>query len=100
MGGLILDLLHILAGVEYQPGAGKGQVQQHVDFIKGEPVLHLALEAVEQHLAVVDIGVHHAAVFPAAVFFDEGNGSVKVADGDQWLDAVLMALVKNAVVEG
>ena len=69
MGGLILDLLHILAGVEYQPGAGKGQVQQHVDFIKGEPVLHLALEAVEQHLAVVDIGVHHAAVFPAAVIF-------------------------------
>ena len=100
MGGLILDLLHILAGVEHQPCAGKGQVQQHVDLIKGEPVLHLAFEAVEQHLAVVDVGVHHAAVFPAAVFFDEGNGSVKVADGDQRLNAVLMALVKNAVVEG
>ena len=75
-------------------------MQQHVDLVEGEPVLHLALEAVEQHLAVVDIGVHHAAVLPAAVFFDEGNGGVKVADGDQRLDAVFMALVKNAVVEG
>ena len=75
-------------------------MQQHIDLVEGEPVLHLALEAVEQHLAVVDVGVHHAAVLPAAVFFDEGNGGVKVADGDQRLDAVLMALVKNAVVEG
>ena len=47
MGGLILDLLHILAGVEHQPCTGKGQVQQHVDLVEGEPVLYLALEAVE-----------------------------------------------------
>lgn len=100
MGSLILDLLHVLAGIEHQPCAGKGEVQQHIDLVEGEPVLHLALETVEQHLAVMDVGVHHAAVFPAAVFFDQRNGGVKVADGDQRLDAVLMALVKNAVVEG
>ena len=69
MGSLILDLLHVLAGIEHQPCAGKGEVQQHIDLVEGEPVLHLALETVEQHLAVVDVGVHHAAVFPAAVFF-------------------------------
>ena len=100
MSGLILDLLHILAGVEHQPCAGKGEMQQHIDLVEGKPVLHLALEAVEQHLAVVDVSIHHAAVLPAAVFFDQGNGGIKVADGDQRLDAVLMALVKNAVVEG
>ena len=100
MGGLVLDLLGILAGVEHKARTGEGQVQQHVDLVEGEPVLHLALVAVEQHFAVVHIGIHHAAVFPAAILFDEGNGGVEVADGDKRLDAIFMALVEHRIVEG
>ena len=98
--GPILDLLHILARLEHQTGAHKGHVQQHVDLVEGQPVLDQPAEVVEQHLAVAHKGVDHAAVFPAAVLLDQRNGGVKVADGDQRLDAVLAALLEHAAVEG
>ena len=81
VSGLILDLLHILAGRKEQTGSHKGHVEQHVDLVEGQPVLDLAPEALEQHLTVVGVGIHHPAVFPAAVLFDQGNGGIKVAQG-------------------
>ena len=98
MCSLIFDLLRVFAVVEHKASAGKGKMQQHIDLVEGKPVFHLALVAVKQDAAVVHIGVHHAAVLPAAVLFDEGNGGVEVADGHQRFDAVLMALIKQVFV--
>ena len=33
--------------------------------------------------------IHHPAVFPTAVLFDQGNGGIKVAQGHQRLNAIL-----------
>src|SRR5699024_6140866 len=71
-----------------------------VDLVEGQPVFHLVLVALKQHLAVLHVQVHQLAAGPAVVFFDQGIGQLVVADGDQRLDAVLFAAVKDAVVEG
>lgn len=97
---LILHLLYVFARMEHQPCAGEGQMQQHVDLVEGQPVFHLAPVPVEQHLTVMHIGIHHAAVLPAAVFFDEGNGRIKVADGNKRLDPIFMAFIEHGIVEG
>ena len=99
VSGLILDLLHVLAGRKEQTGSHKGHVEQHVDLVEGQPVLDLAPEALEQHLTVVGVGIYHPAVFPAAVLFDQGNGGIKVAQGHQRLNAVLVALIKELLIE-
>ena len=100
VSGLILDLLHVLAGRKEQTGSHKGHVEQHVDLVEGQPVLDLAPEALEQYLTVVSVGIHHPAVFPAAVLFNKSNGCIEVADGHQRFDAVLVALVEEGIVEG
>ena len=100
VSGLILGLLHILARLEEQTGPHEGHVEQHIDLVEGQPVFDLALVAVEEDVAVVDVGVHHPAVFPAAVLFNKGNGCIEVADGHQRFDAVLVALVEEGIVEG
>ena len=74
-------------------------MQQHVDLVEGEPVFHLSLVAVKQHFTVVHIGIHHAAVLPAAILFYEGNGGIEVADGHKRFNAVFVALIKHILIE-
>ncbi len=59
--------------------------------------MHLALVPAEDDVAVAQEEVHHLAVFPAAVL-GQAHGCLVVADGDQWLDAVLVAAVKDCIV--
>ena len=99
VGGLVFGLQHVFARLKQQAGPHKGHVEQHVDLIERQPVFHFARKAAEQHLAVVGVGVHHPAVFPAAVFLDECNGGVEVAESDQRLNAVFVTLVKKALVK-
>src|SRR5699024_12135696 len=72
----------------------------HIYLVEVQTLFHLVLVACKDGGAVFQVGVDHPAVFPAAVFLDQGDGGVKVADGDQRLYAVLAALVKQAVVKG
>src|SRR5699024_10965284 len=87
VGGAVFDFGGVLALFKEDARAHEGQVQQHVDLVEGQPVFHLVLVAGKDGGAVFQVGVDHPAVFPAAVFLDQGDGGVKVADGDQRLDA-------------
>ena len=82
MGGQILDGLLVLALLEHQAGAHEGQVQDHVDLVEGEPVLHQALVAGEEHAGEVLVEVDELAVAPTAVFLDEVDGAIEVRDRD------------------
>ena len=100
MSGLILGLFDVLAGLKQQPRPHEGHVQQHVDLVEGQPVFYLIFIAAEDDVAVVDVGIHHPAVFPAAILLNERDGRIEVADGDQRFDAVLAALIEQRIVEG
>ena len=75
-------------------------MQNHIDLVKGEPVLHQALVASEDRGREVLVEVDELAVAPAAVFLDEVNRAVEVRDGHERLDAVLLALAEHVLVEG
>ena len=100
MSGLILGLFDVFAGLKQQPRPHEGHVQQHVDLVEGQPVFYLIFIAAEDDVAVVDVGIHHPAVFPAAILLNERDGRIEVADGDQRFDAVLAALIEQRIVEG
>ena len=100
VGGQVLDGLLVLALLKDQAGTHKRQVQDHVDLVKGEPVLHQALVAGEDRGREVLVEVDELAVAPAAVLLDEVNGAIEVRDGHERLDAVLLALAEHVLVEG
>ena len=99
VSGTVLDLFGILAFLEQDACAHERHVEQHVDLVEGQPVLDFAGVTGEDGGAVFQVGIDHAAVFPAAVLLDEGDGGIKVADGDERLDAVLQALVDHLLIE-
>ena len=98
--GEVLDGLLVLALLKDQAGAHERQVQDHVDLVEGEPVLHQALVTGEEHRGEVLVEVDELAVAPATILLDEVNGAVEVRDGDERLDAVLLALAEHVLVEG
>ena len=100
MGGQVLDGLLVLALLKDQTGTHKRQVQNHIDLVEGEPVLHQALVAGEDRGREVLVEVDELAVAPAAVLLDEVNRAVEVRDGHERLDAVRLALAEYILVEG
>ena len=74
-------------------------VLQHVDLVEGEPVLHQALVLGEDGTAQVEEEVDAAAVRPAVVLLGEAHGDLVVADGDERLDAPLLALREHGTIE-
>ena len=70
-----------------------------VDLVEGQPVLYLVLVALKDGLAVVHVETDQLAGSPAVVLFHQSVGQLVVADGDQRLDAVLLAAVEHTVVE-
>ncbi|MNZ44372.1 hypothetical protein D3C78_620030 [compost metagenome] len=100
VGRLVFDLLLVLPLLEHQAGAGEGAVQQYVDLVEGEPVLHQAVELLEAGAGIAGEKVHHLAVAPGAVLHHQVHGHVEVAQGHQGLDVVLSALLEQRPVEG
>ena len=96
---LIFDLGRILAFFKDKTRAHKRQVQQHIDLVECDPVFNQILIVFKQHLAVLQVGIDHASVFPAAVPFDEFYRRIKMIDRDQRFDAVLPAFFKQGTVE-
>ena len=70
-----------------------------VDLVEGQPVLYLVLVALKDCLAVVHVELDQFPGSPAVVLFHQSIGQLVMADGDQRLDAVLLAAVEHAVVE-
>ena len=99
VGGQVLDGLLVLALLKNQAGTHKRQVQDHVDLVEGEPVLHQTLVAGEDRGREVLVEVDELAVAPAAVLLDEVDRAVEVRDGHERLDAVRLALAEHVLVE-
>ena len=96
----LIQLLVAQLGLGGQDGtADKGLVQNGVDLVERDPVLHLALVPLKQDLAVFQVQVDHDAVAPAVVLAGQGQGRFVVGNGDERLDAVLVALVNDIIVE-
>ncbi len=100
VGGQVLDGLLVLALLKDQTGTHKRQVQDHIDLVKGKPVLHQTLVAGEDRGREVLVEVDEFAVAPAAVLLDEMNRAVEVRDSHERLDAVRLALAEHILVEG
>ena len=100
VGGQVLDSLLVLALLKDQTGTHKRQVQDHIDLVKGKPVLHQTLVAGEDRGCKVLVEVDELAVAPAAVLLDEVNRAVEMRDGHERLDAVRLALAEYVLVEG
>ena len=100
VGGQVLDGLLVLALLKDQTGTHKRQMQDHIDLVKGEPVLYQALVAGEDRGREVLVEVDELAVAPASVLLDEVDGAVEVRDGHERLDAVRLALAEHVLVEG
>ena len=75
-------------------------MEHRVDLVEGEPVPDPAAIALEQGAGVALEEADEAAVGPAVVGARQVQRGLIVADGDQWLDAVLLELVEDPVVEG
>jgi len=75
-------------------------VQDRVDLVEGEPVLHPAAVPVEEHPDIPLVEPDEVAGDPAVVRLGEVQRGLVVRDRDQWLDAVLLQFVQDAVVEG
>ena len=71
-----------------------------VDLVEGEPVGHLVLVALEHGGGVLHEEVDELAALPAVVLLDQVVGHLVVRQRHERLDAVLLALVEHAVVEG
>ena len=71
-----------------------------VDLVEGHPILDLALVAAEKRLGIALKGVDHVTARKPVVLLCQVKRHVKVVEGNHGLDTVLMALVKDLVVEG
>ena len=100
VGGQVLDGLLVLALLKDQTGTHKRQVQDHIDLVEGEPVLHQSLVAGKDRGREVLVEVDELAVAPAAVLLDEVNRAIEVRDGHERLDAVRLTLAEYVLVEG
>ena len=84
-------------------GGVAGERQEHdgvVDLVEGQPVVHEALELAEARRGIAHEVVDGLAVLPAAAVLLEVERRVKVPDGHERLDAVLVHLLEHVLVEG
>ena len=70
-----------------------------IDFVEGHPVLDLVLVALEADFSEADEEVDGLAVGKAAIILGQVEGHFEVAQGDYWLNAILVHFVKQVVVE-
>ena len=87
----------------FYAAGGKHGSQIHgsgIDFIKGNPVAHLVLIAVEDGSAVSLIQANQLPRSPAVIFLHQRIRQLIVADCYQRLDAMRPAAVKHAVIKG
>ena len=91
MQGLIALLrdIHLIVHVggalvqDAQPGVDAKGIHSGIDLVEGEPVMHLALVAIENRLAVMQVIIDQAAIHPAIEVLGQIKRIFIVADGDK-----------------
>ncbi len=96
--------LAIFARLVFQAGIGEGcevfvEVGLVVDLVEGHPVLHFVLITLKRHAGKAHKEVDQFAVAPAAIFAHQVIGHFEVREGNNRLDAVLQALIKQIVIK-
>ena len=99
MGRLILDLLFIFAFFKAEPRPHKGCMEDHVNFIEGQPVLDQALVAGKESAAETLVKFQHLTAPPPTILLNQVHGTVKVSNSHQGLNAVLVAFLKEIFVK-
>ena len=97
--GLVFDLLLILSFFETQPRPHKRRMQDHIDFIEGEPMGHIISIPLKQYPAKTQITADHPPVPPSAVFLNQVNGTIKMRDRHQWTNMIFSAFFKYIFIE-
>ena len=97
--GLIHQAVHILGLVIIDAKAAEPHDGQQIDLIADNPVFHLALVALKQHLSIAHKVVNDLAVAKAAQLGDEVEGNVIMTDRDDGLHAVRNDFINQAVIE-
>ena len=69
-------------------------MEDHIDLIKGQPVFDQALVAVKGP-AETFINIPTSATTPTSILSNQMHGTVKVGNGHQGFNAILMALLKG-----
>ena len=96
---LVFDLLFILPFFKAKARSHKRRMKDHIDLIKGQPVVDQALIASEEGSAETFITFQHLATTPATILSNQMHGAVKVGNGHQGFNAILVALLKEIFIE-
>ncbi|MPM40150.1 hypothetical protein SDC9_86789 [bioreactor metagenome] len=80
-------------------GSQSPESAQNIDFVDGDPILHLGFIAFEKDFAVAEVEIDHLPVCPAAVFFRQPKRHVEMKDSHNRFDAMLQAFVENIIIE-
>ena len=96
---LILGLQQVVDLVAGNAQMVEALVDDEVDLVDEDPLMDLALVALEQHLAVLHKEVNDLAAGPAVVFQGQIQRHLIVADRDQRLHAVGNDRVDEVIVE-
>ena len=70
-----------------------------VDLVKGHPVFHFVLIALEDHFGEAHKEIDHFAVGPAAVLLNQMQRHLKVGEGNNRFDVVLQQFIEHVIVE-
>ena len=99
VGCLVFELLLILSFLESETRSHKWRMEDHIDFIKGQPVVDQALVTSKEGPTETFIKAQHLAVAPTTVLGNQMHGTVKVGNGHQGLNAILVTFLKEVFIE-
>ena len=95
----ILCLLGVLPLLKHKPRSHKGQMQNHINLIKSQPVMHQSLKPGKQRRHKPFIKLHQLIALPPAILFNQMNRAVKMRDRNKRLDPVFPALPEYILIK-
>ncbi len=79
-GRLVFDLLHIFTFFKIETRPHKWCMENHVDFVEGQPIFDQALVTCEEGAAQAFVKFKHLSIAPA-VSLNQVHWAVKVGNG-------------------
>ncbi len=99
VGSCVFYLLFVFSGFKIYACSHERHMKQHVDFVECKPVFDNVSVVLKQNAAVLDKGIDHAAVTPAAPALDKGNRGVKMVNCYKRLYSVFSAFLEQFPVK-
>ena len=99
VSSLVLHLFLVFAFLEAKTCPHKRSMQNHINFIKGQPVPNQPLIATENRVAQIFIKGDHFSTPPCTVFPDQVHRTIEMGNGHQRLNPIFMALFEDIFVE-